>query len=194
MIRADKFREIEKEYDILEAELRKTRGLVFDTEKGIYGTAKCSRVFDFFNKIGLQRYKSFLDLGSGDGRVVLIASLFTKASGIEIDRFLVEKGENIRDKLGLKCDFIQDDFTKHSFSKHDFIFINPDKEWDERLEKKILKEFKGVLFVNNNIFLPNLFSKGKSYWFGSIPIIRYSMKKKRRENRRTGDKKNHGKR
>ncbi|MCX6707099.1 MAG: methyltransferase domain-containing protein [Candidatus Woesearchaeota archaeon] len=190
MIRAEKFREIEKEYDILEEELRKTRGIVFDTEKGIYGTAKCDRMYNLFNKIRLQRYKSFLDLGSGDGRVVLIASLFTNSSGIEIDRFLVEKGEKIRNKLGLKCAFIQADFTRHNFSKYDFIFINPDKEWNEKIEKKLLREFNGVLFVNNNIFLPNLFRKGRSYWFGSIPMIRYSMKNKKMINRKI----KHGKR
>lgn len=180
MTRAEKFKEIEKEYDILEAELRKTKGLVFDTEKGIYGTAKCERVYNLFCKIGLQRYRSFLDLGSGDGRVVLIASLFTKSAGIEINKFFVEKGESIRDKLGLKCSFIHGDFTKHNLSKYDLIFINPDKMWDRELENKIVKEFKGLLFVNNNIFLPNLLRKGKSYWFGSIPMIRYSMKNGKR--------------
>jgi len=86
----------------------------------------------------------------------------------------------MRDKIGLKAEFIQGDFLKHDLSKYGFIFINPDKEFEYGLEKKLLKEMQpgARLFVYNNIFLPRFLRKGKSYWFGGIPIIAYTTKQK----------------
>jgi len=82
-----------------------------------------------------------LDLGSGDGKIVLIASLFTKsAAGIEFDEELVKKGIEIRDKLGLKCDLICADYMEHDFSQYDILFINPDKSFHHGLEEKLLRE------------------------------------------------------
>ena len=40
------------------------------------GPSGTQDIYDFFVKIKLERYKNFIDLGSGDGKVVLIASLF----------------------------------------------------------------------------------------------------------------------
>jgi len=107
--------------------------------------------------------------------VVLIASLFTNATGIEFDKKLVNVGEKIRDELKLKATFIQGDFLKEDVSKYDFIFINPDKGFENKLEEKLLKEMnpKAKLVVYNNIFLPRFLKKGKTYWFEGIPAIVY---------------------
>ena len=41
-----------------------------DTEVGFWGTAACDDVFELFQKINLSKFKNFIDLGSGDGKVV----------------------------------------------------------------------------------------------------------------------------
>ena len=147
-----------------------------DTEKGIWGAAITQDVYDFFVKTKLQNYKNFVDLGSGDGKVVLIASLFgVDATGIEFDMELVKDGINIKEELGLKANFISGDFLQQDLSKYDFIFINPDKGFENKTEDKLLKEIspKTKLFVYNNIFLPRFLKKGKTYLFDGIPVISY---------------------
>ncbi len=169
-----------------------------DTEKGIWGTSITQDIFDFFRQIKLQNYRNFIDLGSGDGKVVLIASLFgINAAGIEFDKDLIKSSIKIRDQLKLKlsnesekglensknfqrAEFIQGDFLEHDLSKYDFIFINPDKGFENKIEEKLIKEMQPAakLFVYNNIFLPRFLKKGKNYWFNGIPIISYNKEGK----------------
>ena len=177
-MRIDKFREIQEKYnDFYQGFYAKGKGTVVDTEKGIWGPAGTQDVYDFFVKIGLQKFKNFFDLGSGDGKVVLIASLFgVDAVGMEFDKKLNDVGIKIRDKLKLKAELIQGDFLKHDLSKYDFIFVNPDQGFEKGLEEKLIKEMnpKARLFVYNNIFLPRFLKKGKTFWFNGIPIIGYT--------------------
>jgi len=169
-----KFDAIEKEYWKFEQELLK-KGIAFkETEKGIWGSVSCDDVFEFFKKINLNKYKNFLDLGSGDGRVVLIASLFTNASGIEIDKELYETSLKIKKKLKLKANFFNKDYLKHNLKTYDFIFINPDKNFNE-VEDKLLKEFKGVLAVYFNIFLPRFLKNKKIIWVNDKPFYVYYL-------------------
>ncbi|MBI5390255.1 hypothetical protein HZB02_02100 [Candidatus Woesearchaeota archaeon] len=69
------------------------------TSKGFWGVSEIPVLFQLFQKIKLQNYNQFIDLGSGDGRAVLVASLFTHATGIECDEKLY------RDSLMLKEEF-----------------------------------------------------------------------------------------
>lgn len=170
----DKFKQIKeefKEYD--KTVLEQFKMTVRDTEKGIWGPANVDNCFELFKKIKLSG--NFLDIGSGDGRVVLVASLFTKSVGIEFDEELVEVGIKIRDKLGLKAELIRADYFKHDFSSYDVFFINPDTGFEHGLEDKLLKEMKpdARLYIYNNIFLPRFLKKGQTYWFNSIPVIVY---------------------
>lgn len=171
------FRKITEKYnDFYQSFYEKGTGTVADTEKGIWGPAGTQDVYDFFVKIKLQNFKHFLDLGSGDGKVVLIASLFTDATGIEFDKELNDFGLKVKKELKLKCNLIQDDFFKYDFSKYDIIFINPDQGFHKGLEEKLVKEMqpKAKLFIYNNIFQPLHLKKGKTYWFNGIPIISYT--------------------
>jgi len=174
----DKFREIREKYsEFYSLFYAKGKGTIADTEKGIWGPAGTQDVYDFFIKIKLQNYKNFLDLGSGDGKVTLIASLFgVNATGIEFDKDLIKKSIEIKNKLKLKVNLIQGDFLKYDLSKYDFIFINPDKGFENKLEEKLIKEMnpKAVLAVYNNIFLPRFLKKGKTLWFDGIPVIIYT--------------------
>jgi hypothetical protein len=170
-----KFLEIKQAYkEYYNSILGKGKLLVWDTDKGIWGFTNADDAFEFFKKIELQKYKNFLDLGSGDGIVVSIAGLFTNATGIEFDKQLHEKAAAMKDKLKINCNLICNDYMNYDFSKYDIIFINPDKGFHHGLEDKLLKELKGILFVHQQIFQPRFLKKGKTYWMGQTPIISYT--------------------
>lgn len=169
----DKFNQIKQAFLELENSLQKGKGLVYRTEKGIYGTTGMDRIFNFFKEINLQDYKHLLDLGSGDGRVVLIASLFTKATGIEYDAELNKIAIEIRDKLNLECDILTGDYMQHDFTQYDIVFINPDHDLSD-LSKKLRSELKGSLFIYNELFSPEGLRKGKKFWAGQIPVVSYT--------------------
>lgn len=177
--RKARFEEIKEAYDSLEEDKKLSgKPLVFDTERGIFGAMTCDRTFTFFERIDLWRYDHFIDIGSGDGRVVLLASLFTNAEGIEIDEDLCEEAETIRDALDIdprKAKIMRKDFFDHDFSKYQIIFINPDKGWHKGLEEKLLREMRddAILYVNNEVFLPEKLVKGRKLWFDGVPIIEY---------------------
>ena len=157
------FKKIKLEYDKVEQVFAsKKRALVKITKGGVWGPSDCITIFKLFKKIRLERCGSFVDLGSGDGRVVLIASLFTKAIGFERDKELINIGERIRKKLKLKCEFRNEDYCKHDLSKYGVLFVYPDKMTNQKLKEKLLKELKGRLFVYR-IFKPNYLKKIKDY-------------------------------
>ena len=175
-LRDKKFNEIKSAYTQFDRELREKFLLVVrDTEKGIWGTSSMDTVFTLFKNIRLGQKKHFLDIGCGDGRVVLVASLFTKAAGIEIDKNLINKGKEIKSKLKIKkTQLICGDFFAHDFRKYDIIFINPDKGFHHGLENKLLKELKGKLLLYNNIFMPRFLKRGKTHWIDQVPITEFT--------------------
>jgi protein-L-isoaspartate O-methyltransferase len=175
-LRDKKFTEIKSAYSQFDRELReKFLYVVRDTAKGIWGTSSMDTVFTLFKKIHLGQKKQFLDIGCGDGRIVLIASLFTKAAGIEIDKSLINKGNEIKSKLKIKnARLICDDFFSHDIKKYDIIFINPDKGFHHGLENKLLKELNGKLIVYNNIFMPRFLKRGKTHWIDQVPITEFT--------------------
>lgn len=143
-----KFNEIQKRYFQENRKLLKEGKLPLrETSKGFWGSAVLSEVFTLFKKINLSKYKNFLDIGSGDGRVALVASLFTDAKGIEIDKDLHEKSVEMKKKLRSKAEFIHGDFFKHDLSKYDVIFCFPDKPLHYGLEEKLMKELKGKFIL-----------------------------------------------
>ncbi len=168
-----KFEAIKAEYAKLESSLKKSgKGVVYDTEKGIYGTTNLDNIFKFFKEINLESCRNFIDLGCGDGRVVLVAALFTKATGIEYDAELIAVAKNIQKKLGIDCELVQGDYLEQDISGYDIVFMNPDHSFGE-LDKKLKDELKGRLFIYNEIFAPDVLKKGKKYWYGQIPVIEY---------------------
>jgi len=176
-MRLDKFHSLKELYnEYYSTFYSKGKGTVFDTAKGIWGPSGTQDVYELFVKIKLSKCKNFLDLGSGDGKVVLIASLFGVDSvGIEYDNGLVKKSIEFMKKLKLKAKFICGDYFKEDFSKYDIIFINPDQGFEKGLEDKLVKEMnpKCRLYVYNEIFQPRFLKKGKKYWFNGIPVIVY---------------------
>ena len=137
------FNQIKSEYDCFyRALLRKGKLPMWSTSKGFWNAAVTDEVYEAFKKVGLNKFSSFLDLGSGDGKVVMLASLFCKnAEGIEIDRFLHDKAVEMQNKIGLRnAKFHNKDFFEHSLSDYDVLFVSPDVPFERGLEKKLSKE------------------------------------------------------
>lgn len=172
--REEKFLQIKQAYADHERH-KKISGkpLVFDTEHGIFGASDPDVIFHFFKTMHLDQYQSFLDIGCGDGRVVLIASLFTNATGIESDMGLVNESLQIMHNLGLHCKILHGDFSELNMREFDVMFINPDKEFSKGLDQKLYTELKGPIFVYNKIFAPNLLVKHETIWHKQVPIIKY---------------------
>jgi len=113
-------------------------------------------------------------LGSGDGRVVLIASLFTYSVGIEIDKSLVEKAEEIKSELGIdNALFHNKNFFQQDITGHDIIFVNPDVPMQRGIESKLLNEMRGRLIVFGHHFHPTLFLREKEFWINENFAVIY---------------------
>ena len=156
------YNQIKSEYDDFYKSLLKTGKLPLRaTEKGFWGSAVADEVFEAFKKINLQTYNKFLDIGSGDGKVVLIASLFVQnAVGIEIDKELYDKSLEIKEKIGIKnANFFLADFFNCNFSEYDVLFCNPDEPIERKLEAKLIKEMEGILIFYGSIFPPKKLKK-----------------------------------
>tara|TARA_Y100000310_G_scaffold255151_1_gene262416 strand:+ start:1011 stop:1559 length:549 start_codon:yes stop_codon:yes gene_type:complete len=126
------------------------------TEKGFWGYSIDDEVFEVFKKINLGKFDSFIDLGSGDGKVAIIASIFVKkAYGVEFDKDLIGHSNKLKEELGIgNVEFINDDFYNLDFSKFDIIYNYPDEPMERKLEKKLIKEMKGKIIVYGNHFHP----------------------------------------
>ncbi len=151
---------MKKSFDRINAYYTKRRAkLLLDkksqrpTKSGYWAASDPLQVFELFRKIKLENSKSFVDLGSGDGIVVAIASLFTKSTGIESDEKLHWDALKMRRELKLDCVFKNADYLDEDLSGYDLIFINPDNYF-YKLEKKLLDEFKGKIVIVDNIFRP----------------------------------------
>jgi hypothetical protein len=152
---AESFRKIERFYEQYYYDM-KIKGVSShkQTEKGFWVPSASSEIFELFQRIHLQQFQHVVDLGSGDGKVALIASLFTKSTGVEWDEELVIRSKEIRNTLGFQnVWFEQGDFLQKDLSIHDVLFIHPDNPLG-RLERKIMKEFDGDLIVCGGLFLP----------------------------------------
>ncbi|MBW2972726.1 hypothetical protein KY359_06850 [Candidatus Woesearchaeota archaeon] len=169
---------MQQKFDMINQEFAKRRSRLLvagkaqrPTSHGYWASSEPMHVFELFRRLDLQECRSFLDLGSGDGVVVAIASLFTKAAGIEADPKLHKDAEDIRKKLGLEYALKNMDYLEEDLSQYDFIFINPDNYF-HKLEKNIVGQFRGTLVIADNIFRPLTLSPEKQV---SVRGIGYSV-------------------
>ena len=167
-----KFSQIKQFFNQRDEEYKTTGKYVFKTSKGIFGVSDLEILNKFFEKIKLNG--NFLDLGSGDGRVVFLASLFCNATGVEFEKDLVDLSEKYKKELNFNCEFICDNFENLDFSKYNILFSYSDSFFSDKFVEKLKKEFKGILYVYQGVFLPEL-KKGKTIWIEQIPIISYEL-------------------
>ena len=166
------FNEIKAEYDnFYKGLMSQGRLPIKDTGKGFWGVSVSDEVFQAFKKIKIERFKSFFDLGAGDGKVVLLASLFgLDAHGMELDKELVDKANEIKAKLShitalSNAEIIHGDYDTHDISGYDILYSNPDRPFHRGLEDKLMKEMKNdaLLIVYGLEYQPNILKKINSF-------------------------------
>ena len=101
------------------------------TPAGMWACSRSEEVYDLFYQLDLGGYRHLVDLGSGDGRAVLLASLFLPATGIEADADLVRASKALACRLGLeRAEFVCADCRQVDLHPYDLLFIYPDKPLD----------------------------------------------------------------
>ena len=171
------FIQIKKEYDDFYKDIMRGGRLpMWGTEKGFWNAAIADEVYQTFKKIKLNKFKNFLDIGSGDGKVVLIASLFCRnAEGVEIDSFLHNRALQTQKKFNISnAAFHNKDFFEHDFSKYDILFSSPDAPLERGLENKLLREMKGKLLHYGHHFQPRFLKKEDSFLVNGNLVSLYS--------------------
>lgn len=144
------FQKIKEEYNAFYASLfLHGKAPLRNTPLGYWGVAAADDLWELFQKIQLHTFSRFLDLGSGDGKVVFIASLFTSAEGVEIDSTLIQRALRMRAILNLPVAFHCQDYLQHDLSKFDILFLNPDKPLhalEKKLQQEMRKDAKLILY------------------------------------------------
>ena len=136
------------------------------TSLGMWACSDTGEVAELFEQIGLADYRHVADIGSGDGRVVLIASLFTRATGIEVDPELSDLGRRVAGELNLdRAGFLEGDARHTDLSPYDLLYIYPDKPlgW---LEDLLPADWRGRLLVYGPYFKPERMRFLGSYYAG----------------------------
>lgn len=174
---SDKIAAIKNYFSPIDAKKTENRTAVRETEKGIFGTSNLDIMEELFKGLDVKD-KVFLDMGSGDGRIVLLASLFfKKAIGIEFDAQLVQESLVAREKLGFdeSVVFEQADYLDVDFSKIDVLFTYMDHEFSKELIEKLKAEFKGLLYSYESVYTPQGLKREGIIWVGQTPIRSYSV-------------------
>lgn len=117
------------------------------TPAGLFLPSPLTDIHLLFDQVGLDRFRRVADLGSGDGRVVLLASLYTRAVGLEADPALVASARAQGLSLGMEgAEFRVADFMKDDLSEFDLLFIYPDKPLTG-LAERLRGSYRGGLLV-----------------------------------------------
>ena len=117
-------------------------------DQGIFGISREMDLIGFVFERTLTQGKKMIDLGSGDGRVVFLASLYgVDANGVEYDRALCAISEKSKERLAEKgvieqerVHFICDDFFNLDLSSYDVFYLNPGFVRGKELAEKISRE------------------------------------------------------
>jgi SAM-dependent methyltransferase len=130
------------------------------TSAGVWAPSDLKVLFNAFKRIGLGPHHSFLDAGSGDGRVAFLASLFcNNVVGIESDPVMhfismrkLEKNPLFKHVVKI----IKDDYLQHDFSMYDVVFSYPDGEVSEQMREKCINELRSGAVAIFYVYHPSL--------------------------------------
>ncbi len=156
--------------------MKKGRLPMRGTEVGFWGCSNLDDVYEFFTRKKFSNNTKFIDLGCGDGRVVLTASLFVDAQGIEWDEELVLIAKKAIGEMELNCVVNQGDIRDVDISCFDIIYMYADQRFDF-IKEKLLAELKGKLYIYHNTYKPYFLKKEKTIWINQIPIFCYTNNK-----------------
>jgi len=139
------------------------------TKAGYWGVASSDDLLDLFKRIKLSKYNNFIDLGSGDGKVAMIASLFTHAEGVELDEALFSTSMKIMNGLKINAKLHKMDYFDIDLSVYNVVFINPDQPFYE-LEKKLRNELTGILVVYDAVYKPMNLRQFDKFFVNGVEI------------------------
>lgn len=116
-----------------------------------YVPSRLKNIKKVMEEIGIGPGTKFIDLGSGDGRIVFLArSLGAEATGIDINPYLIFFCRFLNFFRRRKAKFILGSYGKHDLSGYNAVFIYLFPEVALRLEEKIFSELpKGSVVIVN---------------------------------------------
>ncbi len=103
--------------------------------------------------------ETLVDLGSGDGRIVIAASrdYGAKAIGVEIDKDLISRSRSRISKLGLRnAEIVEADLHRFDFTNADVVTLYLLPRTLSMLKPKILKLKRGARVVSHDFRIPGL--------------------------------------
>ncbi len=134
---------------------------------GLYVASRLADVRDAICAAGLERGERFLDLGSGDGRVVCLAALIgAKAKGIESDPELhqaaIERAACVIEayrgsEFALEIELTHGDFLDHPLGDADVVFyygggnVRRVKEVNGKLSREMKPGARAIIFRTQKI-------------------------------------------
>ncbi len=132
------------------------------TRVGLWASSRPVFVYYFFKKLSLANKGLFLDAGSGDGLVVAIASIFTRAMGIECDIELCKIACKAFRDIGISnANVFCGNYLDHKIWKADVIYLYPDKPINNLVKLLYLQKWQGELWIYGHHFPPE-FAKLKT--------------------------------
>jgi hypothetical protein len=130
------------------------RGLLVETP---YYPSKIRNLEEAWDMLEIEDYdlSSFVDIGSGDGRVVRwAAGKGMHATGLEINPFLTLAARffSVFNPHSESIQFLHTDFNKHSFKPYDIVYMYIYKEHMNSLKDKLFSELKPGSIIISNVF------------------------------------------
>lgn len=124
------------------------------TSLGAWATSRAPHVYYFLKRLGLEKNRLFVDLGSGDGLVACVAGLFTRSVGVEIDPELCRMAARAVADLGLgrRVEIVCGDYLTLRLHRADCLYLYPDKPLNSVAE--LLRSWPGRLLVYGPHFPP----------------------------------------
>ena len=116
--------------------------------------SKIKSLDEIFNKIEIKG-KNFIDIGSGDGRIVIwAAERGFNADGIEYNPFLtiLSKIKIFFLRLNKKVRIYNKDFFDHSYSDYQIVYMFIYSEQMDKLQNKLFRELKPNSVIISNTF------------------------------------------
>jgi precorrin-6B methylase 2 len=116
------------------------------------------RINAMFELLKVKKGKSLIDIGSGDGRIVIkAAKMGLIATGVEINPILYLYSKfSIRIRKAKKTKILLKDMWQTDFSKYDYITIWGTKHMTKNLGNKLRKEVRpGTRIVSNHFQFEN---------------------------------------
>ncbi len=146
------------------------------TARGAWATSRPVHVFRFFQLAQMEKYRKVIDLGSGDGVVAHLASLFTSSVGIEIDESLCATARGISRQLGIPhtVEFLCEDYLQYDFrsSGADCLYIYP--HMPIQILEERLQHWQGTVLIYGPHFKPKTLKTLQEFKCGRERMIIYT--------------------